>query len=186
MPRKQPLTEPRPVPLSRVARDGSVFHDAEGLTPQQRAFCDAYLGAARRSATRAYEMSLLPGEVPVEPNRRAKDMMDKPQVQAYLQKRGRELAAVAEITQEQVILDLVELREMAMGRKPTPLARFHEGELVHGLARNVDFAGATRILDLLGRYLGMWTENVRVEGAGNTVVMLNLGGRTIDGEATRV
>lgn len=179
MPSKQSL------PASRVGRDGSVFHDDEGLTSQQRAFAEAYLGAARRNATRAYEMTMAPGEAVGESKRRAKQLMDRPQVQAYLRKRQRELAAAAEVTQEAIILDLVELREMAMGRKATPLARFHEGELVHGVARTVDFAGATRVLDLLGRYLGMWTENVRVEGAGNTVVMLNLGGRVVEGEATR-
>jgi len=163
-----------------------VLDDAgNGLTAMQRAFCDAYLGPARRNHVLAYEMAMPAGKAVRDASSSGKNMLGNPAVRAYLQRRGRELAEVAEITQERIILDLVELREMAMGRRPTPLARFHEGELVHGAACNVDFGGATRVLDLLGRYLGMWTENVRVEGSGNTVVMLNLGGRTIDGEATR-
>lgn len=179
---------PTAKPARRALRltEDDVLDDAgNGLTALQRAFCDAYLGTARRNPALAYEMALPAGTTEQRPRDRGRAMLHQPAVRTYLQRRGRELAAAAEVTQEQIILDLVELREMSMGRKATPLARFHEGELVHGLARNVDFAGATRVLDLLGRYLGMWTSDVRVEGAGNTVVMLNLGGRVIEGEAVR-
>ena len=152
------------------------------LTPLQRAFADAYLGETHRCASAAYLKACeVVGHVPEtdKADDRGKALIESPAVGEYLARRQEELAARALLTQERVLMDIMELRDMCLGRKPMPMAAFHDGELVTGVARKLDAAGATKALELLGRYLAMWTDNVR-HAAGEGVVpalfVLNLGG----------
>jgi phage terminase small subunit len=152
------------------------------LTPLQRAFADAYLGDAHRNASAAYLKACeAVGEPPdlEKADDRGKGLVESPAVAEYLKRRQEELAARALLTQERVLLDIMELRDLCLGRKPMPMAAFHDGELVTGVARKLDAGGAAKTLELLGKYLAMWTDNVKHsagEGSPPALFVLNLGG----------
>jgi hypothetical protein len=152
------------------------------LTPLQRAFADAYLGEAHRCAAAAYLKACeAVGHTPEldKADDRGKALIESPAVGEYLARRQEELAARALLTQERVLMDLVHLKEMCLGRVPMPMAAFHEGELVTGVAHKLDAGGAAKALELLGKYLAMWTDNVKHsagEGSPPVLFVLNLGG----------
>jgi phage terminase small subunit len=152
------------------------------LTPLQRAFADAYLGDAHRCASAAYLKACeAVGEPPdlEKADDRGKGLVESPAVAEYLKRRQEELAARALLTQERVLMDIMELRDLCLGRKPMPMAAFHDGELVTGVARKLDAGGAAKTLELLGKYLAMWTDNVKHsagEGSPPALFVLNLGG----------
>ena len=152
------------------------------LTPLQQAFADAYLGEAHRCAAAAYLTACeAVGQAPEtdKADDRGKALIESPVVGEYLRRRQEELVARAGLTQERVLMDLMELRDMCLGRKPMPMAAFHDGELVTGVARKLDAGGAAKTLELLGKYLAMWTDNVKHaagEGSPPALFVLNLGG----------
>lgn len=147
----------------------------QGLYPEEKRFADAYLGPAGRKGDSAYQIAL--GHKGTKQQVAA--MLGRDRVRAYIKRRSRELAAAAEITAERVLLDLQQVLDMSLGRADAPIARIANGELVCDQGRNFDAAGATRALELMGKYLGMWRDRVEHTGdiGGGTIINLNLAGR---------
>jgi hypothetical protein len=154
---------------------------ADLLTPFERRVADMFLadplgGSAARAYSSACEaLGIVAAK---NPDHSGREILEKPAANAYMTRRRAELAEAMNLTQERVLLDLMELRDMCMARKPTPMAAFHDGGLVSGAANKLDAGGAARALELLGRYLAMWTDNVKHTGDSQppALFVLNLGG----------
>jgi phage terminase small subunit len=127
-------------------------------------------------ATAAYRMAY-PEEDARAARTKGVKLLKYPQVIDYLEKRKVELHETVKITQEEWLRDVIEMREMCMGRKTMPMATFYEGELVTGEARKFDPSGAKHALELLGRHLGVFNDKLKVENAGGALFVLNMGGR---------
>lgn len=95
---------------------------ARKLTAQQILFVDCYLGAAKRTATRAAIMAGYSDKT----GSQASTLMANPKVRSYLKRRQDDLRRRLEVTQEKVA---AEMAAVAFS-KPTDFLRWRKGKLV--------------------------------------------------------
>ncbi|WP_233113697.1 terminase small subunit [Aggregatibacter actinomycetemcomitans] len=96
--------------------------------------------------------------------------LTKPHIQQAIAEAQNKRAERTQLTQDEVIADLRELRDICMGRKPVRVTEVVKNNQ-EGTARPVQveiFAleptGAGKALDLLGKHLGMFSQKVEVSG----------------------
>lgn len=138
------------------------------LSLHDQAFVDLYRGGpddVRGNAKSCYRL-LHPRAKGSTAETEGPAILRKPQVRAYLDERAEESAKEADITEQQVLRDLQQMAAMALGKVPTPHTIVVEGEAVGLQVRKVNYQGAGKALELLGRRLGLWTDNQRVQHGG--------------------
>lgn len=135
------------------------------LSSHDRAIADLYRGGpddVRGNAKAVYRL-LHPRAKDRTAEVEASRILRKPEVREYLAERAAQSAEQANITEEQVLRDLQHMAAMALGKVPTPHTVVVEGEAVALQIRKVNFQGAGKALELLGKRLGLWTDNHRVQ-----------------------
>ncbi|HER20515.1 MAG TPA: terminase small subunit [Chromatiales bacterium] len=84
--------------------------------------------------------------------------------QEVAEEKGRRAERMS-ITQDEVVNDLRELRDMCMARKPVEREVMAEGVPMTVESRIFNAAGAKGAIELLGKHLGMFTDKVEHSGA---------------------
>jgi phage terminase small subunit len=130
------------------------------LTPQQVNFCYAYVETGKPS-----EAAKQAGYSQKNASQAASRLLRKRNIQDLIATIQADAARKAQITAESVAADLVEIKDMAMGRKPKPMAMItKDGELIEREGRQADLAQANKANELLGRHIGMFgNENTQLD-----------------------
>lgn len=88
---------------------------------------------------------------------KACELLKHPAVAAYLAELRREAQAQAMISVDQVLADLHEIKERALGRMAPPPVAGAQGDLfLPAAGAETDLETARKTLDLIGRHLGMF------------------------------
>lgn len=148
------------------------------MTDQQRIFCEEYL-----IDLNAYQAALRAG-YRAATARRASEWIQsehpsKPQLRALIDAELAQRSKRTGINADRVLLELAriafadpleifdprtgKLREEITRDDRAAIAGYRKKEGDDWVEREVKLADKTRALELLGKHLGMWTENVRVE-----------------------
>jgi hypothetical protein len=141
-----------------------------GLTELQQAVADAYLllpleGRSASAAYRAVRPNATARTVEVEGAR----ILSITEVKNYIEEREAEI--IRAIQEEQrynmnnVVADLIELKEICMGKRPVAIIEEEnkEGEKVAVEIKKVNPQGAARALELLGKSFGGFTDKISVD-----------------------
>lgn len=76
----------------------------------------------------------------------------------------------ARLSVDQVVSDLIEVKEMSMGRKPVAkVITTKEGECIPLQVHEVNVAGANKSLELLGKHLGMFEDTSKRSDAAEII-----------------
>lgn len=159
----------------------------DGLSPADRDFAEYYLKDPNRNQTEAWMQSHPRARSREAASVSATRAMQRPEVQAYIKQREAAIAATlkdrTDIDVADVVRDLLELRDMCMGRAPIketvlgedgkPIKDGDGNPIVLQFLR-VDLREARGTLELLGKYKKMFTDKIEhggeVKGAGVLVV----------------
>jgi phage terminase small subunit len=133
-----------------------------GLNPEEALFLKALMTDAKGSVPIAGEM------IGVSESQ-AYRLMQRPAVRKMLRESGLRAAARAELTAEEVINDLRELRDACLGRVPVKKTRIKDGEPVEVEVFIFDAMGAARALEKLGDYLQLWNSGSGSAGSNITI-----------------
>jgi hypothetical protein len=135
------------------------------LTPDQKMICDYYLGECQ------FDQRCAIKKVREYKNNNTADaaasrFFKLPRVARYISLRSKQLTKELEITQEDIIKDLIEVKEMAMGRKPSHVyATDKDGNIYPDYVHVVNLSVAKQTLEQLGKYhkVAMWSEKQEKE-----------------------
>ncbi|MFY2843583.1 terminase small subunit [Achromobacter ruhlandii] len=137
------------------------------LTDKQRRFVDEYLVDlnATQAAIRAGYSAKTAGQI-------GEQNLRKLEIAAAVQEAQAVRAKRTEITQDEILNDLRELRDICMGRKPVTISEVVKNGQ-DGKATAVDVCvsvleptAANRALELMGKHLGMFPSKVEHSGPG--------------------
>lgn len=135
------------------------------LTDKQRRFVDEYLVDlnATQAAIRAGYSKKTAGQI-------GEQNLKKLEIAAAIQKAQAARAKRTEVTQDEVIKDLRELRDICMGRKPIRITEVIKNAQA-GTAESVEVdvnafepTAANKALELLGKHIGMFKEKLEHSG----------------------
>lgn len=133
-----------------------------GLSPQEALFLKMLMTDAGGSVPIA-------GELIGVSESQAYRIVQKPAVRKLLREAGFRAAARAELTADEVISDLRELRDICLGRIPARRSRLKDGEVIEYDAYVFDAMGAARALEKLGDYLQLWNSGSGSAGSNITI-----------------
>ena len=132
------------------------------LTPKQQRFVDEYLIDlnATQAAIRAGYSEKTAGSI-------GEENLKKPEIQTVIQAAFKSRQQRTELSQDEVLNDLRELRDMCMGRKPVKISQKQKDEDGNVYYEEVEMTqfdpqGANKSLELLGKHLSLWTEKIDV------------------------
>ena len=154
------------------------------LTERQRSFCEQYLVDfnATHAAIRAGYSVESAADI-------GSDNLKKPHILTEIERRRAEMSAKTGVTPERV---LRELAKIALA-SPTDIINFETGEIIDKemasaiasvkikhtpnrdgemiVERDIRFADRTKALELCGKHLGMFKDNVNLSGEGGIVTV---------------
>lgn len=163
---------PEPFPVDIEPYDSEWW-----LNPDQKAICDAFLGECQFDKTCAV-MAVREYKNKAVASAAATRYFKMAKIRRYLWLRSKQLTEKFEISQEEILRDLVEVKEMAMGRKDTPVYTVDkDGEIIEERAVTVaNLPVAKSALELLGKYheIAMWNERKDDNNNGKGGFVLNL------------
>lgn len=139
--------------------------DPDGLNPAQRRFINAY-AVHLNGKKAAIEAGYSENGADVQASRLLANVKVFGALQKLLDKRAKKF----EITQDQVMADLAELRDLCMGRKPIKITEIiknaHEGTAVAQdfTVSAFEPTAANRALELMGKHIGMFKERTELTG----------------------
>lgn len=159
------------------------------LSEEEKAICDHYLGEGRFDRVKAITSTGREYKDNRSATAAANAFFRRPRVNRYLWIRANQIADKVEITQEDILRDMIELKEMAMGRRKRPalLGMNEDGDPVVAVVKAADLSTAHKVLTQLGKFseIAMWTERHQVD-LSRVRFDLNIGvpmlGKTIEGE----
>lgn len=142
-----------------------------GLTPKQEKFCQLYieLGNASEAYRQSYDCQDMK---PESINRLAKKELDKIKIRSRVDVLQQEHRQRHNLTIDNIIADLQEVRDICMGRKSVVLTdvvkNTQEGTLnaIDSPMFVFEPTSANKALELLGKHLGMFTNKVDVTTDG--------------------
>ena len=133
----------------------------EEMTPKQERFVEEYLVDlnATQAAIRAGYSEQTARQIGAQ-------NLSKLVIQQAIEAARNKRSARVELTQDEVVRDLRELRDICMGRKPVRITEVvKNAQLGEVTSREVEVyalepTGAGKALDLLGKHLGMFVDKV--------------------------
>ena len=138
------------------------------LTDKQKRFVSEYLIDlnATQAAIRAGYSAKTAGRIGGE-------NVQKPEIQKAISEAMSKQQERTELTADEVIADLREVRDICMGRKKIRVIEVakYEGEINTSEieAKMIDPAGANKALELLGKHIGMFTDKMDMTSNGQTI-----------------
>ena len=143
------------------------------LNPRNKQVCDYFLTDAKLHAKQAYDKFYGPHKNNGALKTASYAFFKKVKVRRYLYVRIKEIQDETQLSQEFVIRNLMEIGEMAMGRKKMKIAipDPETGEMVQHEVYNTDLRAARSTYEWLGKFneIGMWTEKPDKEISGVTI-----------------
>lgn len=149
--------------------------DANGLTDQQRKFCDLYL-ANGLNATKAYLEAYPATKSEKAAGANAARLIGNDRVSAYLQEQAGKASSSVQLDVEWIISRLMKVTDRCMQAEPVMVFDPAEKAMVESGEWKFDSAGANKALELLGKYLQLFTEKKEVKHTGNVGYFQNLTG----------
>lgn len=138
------------------------------LTDKQKRFVSEYL--IDLNATQA---SIRAGYSAKTAGRIGGENVQKPEIQKAISEAMSKQQERTELTADEVIADLREVRDICMGRKKIRVIEVakYEGEINTSEieAKMIDPAGANKALELLGKHIGMFTDKMDMTSNGQTI-----------------
>ena len=144
------------------------------LTPKQARFVEEYL--VDLNATQA---AIRAGYSETTARAIGYENLTKPDIQQAIQERQAKRSARVELTQDEVVRDLRELRDICMGRKPVRVTEVVKNtQMGEVTAREVEIyalepTGAGKALDLLGKHLGMFVDRTELSGRDGEAIVIS-------------
>ncbi|HHE3599680.1 terminase small subunit [Pasteurella multocida] len=135
------------------------------LTDKQKRFIEEYL--IDLNATQA---AIRAGYAEKTANREGSRLLSNVDIQEAIQEAKNKRSERVQISQDDVLRDLIELRDMCMARKSvivTDTVKNNQEGTVTAIDNSVyafEPAGANKALELLGKHLGMFSQKVEVSG----------------------
>ena len=145
-----------------------------GLTPKQEKFCQLYieLGNASEAYRQSYDCSKMQTSTI---NTKAKELLKNGPITVRIEELQQEHRQRHNLTVDNIIADLQEYRDICMGRKPLTITTVVKNAQ-EGTAQSVNTecfvfepTGANKVLELLGKHLGMFKDRVDVTSGGNAL-----------------
>lgn len=133
------------------------------LTPQQELFCQEYI-IDYNGTQAAKRAGYSDKTAAVQVSRLLKNAKVLSRVRAIQKERLEKLA----LTQESVLLNLLEVYDRCMQKKPVTEWDYETGEYKETGTYEFDAKGALRALELLGKHLAMFTQKVEHSGSVET------------------
>lgn len=135
----------------------SVFR----LTAQNKAFLDYYRADPEHRHGENY-MRAYPGCKTLKSARVSScQILGKELAQQYLQKKASKAAAAVDLQEEDILRDLIKVKNMCMGVEDSPFVKVtKDGDIVDGTAADFNPAGANKALELLGKTKRMFVDKV--------------------------
>lgn len=130
------------------------------LDEKHKTVCDAYLGECELDQVAAFKIIYNP-TTKNSAHVGASKFFKKPKVRRYLYFQMRKLSKRVELSQEMILRNLIEVAEMAMGKRNQKMVLGHtEGVVIEHEGKSTDLKAATSALTQLGKYheLGMWVD----------------------------
>lgn len=149
--------------------------DANGLTDQQRKFCDLYL-ANGLNASKAYMEAYPSCKSANAAGANAARLLGNDKVSQYLSDAARKASASAQLDAEWVLSRLMTVVERCMSAEPVMVFDPAEKGMVESGEWKFDSSGANKALELLGKYKQLFTEKREVKHSGTVAYQQNLTG----------
>lgn len=149
--------------------------DANGLTDQQRKFCDLYL-ANGLNASKAYQEAYPKCKTEASARASASQLLTNPNVSEYLAVQAQKVTEKAEVSAEWVIANFKKIAERCMQAEPVMEFDPDSKEMVESGEYKFDSTGANTALTRIGQYLQMFTEKREVKHSGTVAYQQNLTG----------
>ena len=130
------------------------------LKPKEKSVCDEYLGECLMDQPAAFAKIYKP-RTPSSKATGTTRFFKRAKVRRYLYFRTRAIEETIKLTQEDILRDLILVKEMALGRIDQEMVVGQDkGFVVTHKGRNTDLKAANQALTQLGKFheLGMWVE----------------------------
>lgn len=134
------------------------------LTEKMIRFCNEYLIDlnATQAAIRAGYPEGSAGSI-------GSENLQKPDIQAYLEVRRREIQTRLELNQDWVLMRLKQVSDRSMQAEPVLKWDYDEKKFVETGEYQFDSAGANKATELIGKHLGMFVNKVDVTTKGDSL-----------------
>ena len=123
------------------------------LSPDQQEFVAAML--ITQSVRAASEMADIPYSHGLQ-------LAKAPKIQAAMAMRAKKARTSAVVTPEDVIMDLKLVRDIALGRIPSPETKWADGVAVTTYVRQTNLPAANKAIENMGRVVGMFTDKKEI------------------------
>ncbi len=149
---------------------------AHGLNKRQKMAADCYRKDKTSNKSAAYRHAY-PDCSEASVNACASQLFNNPKVVAYLTEMEAKITRKVNISQEGIITDLIEMKDMALGKVKMPMVRItKDGEVIEAEGYNFDGAAAGKALELLGKNQKMFNDKSQIDGQLIVNLHLNLSG----------
>ncbi|MCK4870767.1 MAG: hypothetical protein KAS93_06630 [Gammaproteobacteria bacterium] len=135
------------------------------LKPKEKSVCDLFLGECLMDQPAAFAKIYKP-KTPSSKATGTTRFFKRARVRRYLYFRTRKIEEKIELTQEEILRDLMLVRDMALGRVDQKIVVGQDkGMVVTHVGKNTDLKAANQALTQLGKFheLGMWIEKKETE-----------------------